>query len=1288
MQQSKSEETSHPGLMKRLRGLTAHPPPERLRAEIDRLVQDLADEAADEAGLCEAALFLAARAATTPDEGIKDFYLSLLPRLGPLAAALCVIARLPEDDAATEPLLPRVPGELRLEAVNLLLQSRMPRLEGARSEALGTLQELGALPADEVRAFLAACAGRGLAVAHALGEAFMAGPYGQELDAEIARAVKDIQAGQRPPKGLTARIDAHLPLAGPGLEARLLQLLATKQASVLAASLRLLRRCGQGPSPAVAKAAAKIVAHPDRAVALEALATFMARSPKDQGRLCAALFKKDDVLRRAVLARAPLLSGAEHSAFTACLGGKDKNLAGELFAALAELDPEGALSHLEAAMAESGGADAAELLSLLPEAAPPAWADADAAQAAFKPRQEKKPEASKKKKKDREGGFFSMFGGGSSGEAISVQFGDSTVADMGGGESSENSGRKLSPIYDSRTLQRIDFSDSFLDNAVFQRCTLVGVSFRGTLIRGARFIECVFVDCDLTGARFHETTALDVAMRNCVLRDAVLADTRVTLFDAQQCDLRNCGLHGCRLRTCRFTACDMSGMQVLDCDGQGVEFLLSHCLGATFSRSRLLCHSVEASSFSKTAFCGLFTDSPGLMRGEDACLAARTEEYAARGPVTPELGHGARALAAETVGRWFRARDLRAQTLAFLRANQRRIDWCRDKLGPDKGGFFRLAPYLLHSEVFEQHVEGMIPLPLPMRMAGFAVDYTTLEYARRFFPKAAPPPPVPDAIDIQALYTIGSVGTVAQGPGSDLDYWVCYDPEDMPETLLDGLTDKLERIEHWADATLGLEVHFFTMDLVSIRENNFGFSDSESSGSAQALLLKEEFYRSVVCAAGKAPLWWATPVGASDGEYARIREDLAAGPAADRFVDLGNLVQIPPGEFFGASLWQIVKALKSPFKSIMKFGLLEKYIAAGDEGGSMLLCDKLKDNLARGHTSLLATDPYVLMFLEVGGHHKATKEKDSLNLVRLSFLLKTKIAEAVARGGPALRPEESELRALAGDPGMFPPGTLTALDGSFDKLAKIGALVNKFIVRTYMRVRDVQAERKDSIAITPEDLTKLGRKIFATFSKRKHKIEHIPFLSIGGTSFRILHFAASGKKMGQPSHWEVQGAQEVAGKERLELANLRSGPDLAESLAWLVANGIYHKNMQVRGDYSISPVTAKDIQNLLGRLLDFFPPKTTFNTDIAEMLNPERIVRAFFVLNLIQPREQNAVREVSIVYSTNWGELFCVTAPVKRAGQLDNLAEFLLQTVEQEFDTPPAMELFSPERASFPLPSL
>ena len=109
---------------------------------------------------------------------------------------------------------------------------------------------------------------------------------------------------------------------------------------------------------------------------------------------------------------------------------------------------------------------------------------------------------------------------------------------------------------------------------------------------------------------------------------------------------------------------------------------------------------------------------------------------------------------------------------------------------------------------------------------------------------------------IEGLYTIGSVGTVSQTPGSDCDIWVCIDKKGFTQKAWQQINQKLNLIKDWMDAHLVAPVYFFISDVHEIRMNRFGRVDAESSGSAQQNTLKEEFYRTCISICGKIPLWW------------------------------------------------------------------------------------------------------------------------------------------------------------------------------------------------------------------------------------------------------------------------------------------------------------------------------------------------------------------------------------------------------------------------------------------------
>lgn len=1271
------------GLLRRLGDMTGRAPREREREEIARLADALAalPGPGGDAARAEAALLLAARHAGA-EPGAAALYAALLPRLGPGAAPLlvAVLLRSMEADPRHKPDLPEAAGPLLPHVLNLLLDDQHPLTEPLRGPALAALPLLADLPAERAAAFLDDMDAAGREVACGVAEMLLAGPWGALVRAALDDGAARIARGERPARELAAIIARHAVLGRTAFARELLPLLDTRHAPTLLVALPAVLRCRPGADARLAVAAARTALHPDRRVKAWALAVLAVCAPKDQGKILVSLCAKDGAAATAAPALLPLLPRREYLAWAKAAGGV-RQTAPVVFAALAALDPQGVRACLGLLAGGAHGPGAARLAARLPVPGPEAGCDARAAAAAWKPAA---PAAGGGARAGRDkDSLLARLGGG---PGLSVQFDG-----PGGGETLR--GAKGSPVYRDRTLRGADFSGAFLEGAVFESCTLEGVLFTDALLQGVRFTRCTFKGGDLAGCRLDGCELRDLRLDHASLRGALLCGCTVAGADLHACDLRGLTLHDTAMSTARFTACDLSGLAVRQGALAGVELVLARMIGARLTGTRLTGLTLAALAVAGTRAEGLDTDHPALLRLESRRLLAQATALAAQDPPpAPDLDPQEAIAAAAMAEAWFQARDQRAALAAFLENNLRREAWCRHKLGPERSRFYRLAPLVLHADLFAPPAapaaeDGPPPAPgpAPFRLADYAPDYTTLQDARALFPGAALGQPEagggPAPVSIEGLYTIGSTGTAAQTPTSDLDYWVCHDARGMTPALAAALAGRLERIEAWAARTFGLEVHFFAMDLERVRQNNFGFSDQESSGSAQAMLLKEEFYRTAVRVAGKAPLWWLTPPGADDRAYAAARRFAGAGPLGRRLIDLGNLVDIPPGEFFGASLWQIVKALKSPFKSIMKFGLLEKYIASGASGQGALLCDRIKAGLLAGRTALADADPYVLLLREVSEHYARAGEKDSLTLVRLSFLLKSKVAGVCAPGAVPLREEDAQLREMfQGEQARFGTGG----GWSFRRLEHVGGLVNAFIVRTYTRVRELRPQGGD-VSITPEDLTRLGRKISSSFSRRKHKVEHTPFLAIGGNTFRILHFQAKDRKLGRPTDWEIQGAQEVASRDRLQLADLRKGPGLAELLVWLACNRLFTPGVEVRGDYSISPVTARDLDTLLHRLTEFFPPGPTFNTSIDEMLRPERIVRAFFILNLVQPREQDTVREVSLVYSTNWGELFCRTVAVDRADTLfADPGRFLLRHVEQRFDTPPVMDSFVPDRASCP----
>lgn len=829
--------------------------------------------------------------------------------------------------------------------------------------------------------------------------------------------------------------------------------------------------------------------------------------------------------------------------------------------------------------------------------------------------------------------------------------------------------------FSSVTFRRIrlnscDLQGSRFEGCVFQACTFAGCDLCDAAFKNCRFEGCVFERCDAAGLRLSACALAGCAVVESCLAGAHLAKVRLDRLAAKASAF--CGMRAQEtvLGHCSFTRCDLSGSVLERCACRGSEFLDCSLVLARLRHSEFLGAVFYRCLLSGLSMQGGHTDNPHLATARFASLAALlTGGEAARAELPPALrgGPGA-AFVAACVGRHVRVDEARRTVAAMRGQNQRRTELALERLAEQQGVFLRLLPQLLVTDVFEK-AQGLKGVPAcTIGGAEVRVDLALLE---KYFPGQPPAKPNAPAkaapqLGIEALYAIGSLGSVAQKPSSDIDCWVCHtEPAAAAQEVRDGLRRKLAALETWADQQFGLEVHFFAMTLDEVRTNSFGMSDKESSGSAQAALLKEEFYRTALKLAGKDLLWWAAPPGADAAAAQSLLADITAldPRLAGELVDLGQPEPIPASEYFGACLWQMVKALHSPYKSVMKLGLLEKYADKGQT--SRLLCDRIKDAVLRGRSRPEWVDPYLALFSSIHSHYAGLGDAGSLGLLAECLRLKADVEP------DDLPPEFSQV------------GQAAPTSGTFANSLRLGGLVNNFMIAGYRRIQGgIKADRA-AASITPQDLTRLGRRIAANFAQHEHKVGLVPFLS-EDVAFTELYFYAE-KAPGKRTIWAVKGKERATGKAAVEsLEPIRRDTDVARLLAWIVVNGIYVPGLAVQAEKTLAPVAVMDVQALLSDLTAFFPRREILDPDMEEYLHAERVTRAYVILNLPVPPDKNKIIQASVIYATNWGELFCQgfdnPPPLLSTSPLTFLRENLARPVPPM----PELKIFVPKKSACP----
>lgn len=590
--------------------------------------------------------------------------------------------------------------------------------------------------------------------------------------------------------------------------------------------------------------------------------------------------------------------------------------------------------------------------------------------------------------------------------------------------------------------------------------------------------------------------------------------------------------------------------------------------------------------------------------------------------------------------------------------------------------FFKIIPFLLH--VNSPDLPGFCPDPsCPCGIIKFTPTQTlSKEIFSRYFPNSSTlnpgsPQGWPKHAYIHSLKTIGSIGTIAQTEKSDCDYWVSIRLADFPAESLALLNQKCKSIEEWA-LTLGHEVHFFLMDLDQTRDNSFeSRADEESAGSSLKLLLKDELFRSHILVAGKMPIWWLCPPGLTETEY---QDFVAALPAKEKidmesFVDLGYISNLPKSEIFGACLWQMNKALDSPFKSVLKFAYLE--LLMNNQQTLNLFSDRIKQLVTfpealkpEEQLAIDDIDPYLLLAKElVTFYQREDTSKKQGEIIRACLLMKT-LEDMTLKRKP--RPSAPQPTTAAG--GLTPPSeanatkprleTITALMKRWDLLPKeishylnfqhwshqdritAGSTVHQYLGDTYKRLswylHSFQHE-KHALTITEEDIAILGRKLSSFYSKKPNKIEYIPSLS-RKMMFQpdiTLHLSVID---GRDTFLALQGDDDIMANPALLI---KRDDHLIRLLIWMIANGILTKKTHLDLARNSLSMNLTDIKNLAETMLDAFPLINFAHISAHDLLQNEVITRAMAVVNFAKAPVRGAKNIPSSIISTNsYGEYF------------------------------------------------
>jgi len=472
---------------------------------------------------------------------------------------------------------------------------------------------------------------------------------------------------------------------------------------------------------------------------------------------------------------------------------------------------------------------------------------------------------------------------------------------------------------------------------------------------------------------------------------------------------------------------------------------------------------------------------------------------------------------------------------------------------------------------------------------------------------------------IQGLYTIGSVGTISQTAESDCDIWICYDKKEYTSIQLKQLKKKLYIIGEWIDENCRIPVHFFILDVEDIQNCRFGSVDEESSGSAQANVLKEEFYRTCMVITGKIPLWWVC-----FDSHNHINYETALSVVTDKkfweddFVDFGDLENVVAEECFGAALWQVQKSLDSPLKSFLKMLLLKMQLEASDDE---LVCHKFRQHVMIKQTDSIIPDPSVFSMFFLMNYCIGKGDVEIIEFLKKCYYLRCQIKPYSKK-----YVIKKKLANRFFDQFEIDKETREKLSRftkwDLESQISFGRQIFRLLLKSYREIVDSQAGVTSRIG--EKDLTVVGRKIQVYYEAKKSKIVILP-KSTSKLNISDLTFKLDDHK------WLVYSGNVDTGR-------IVKDTDVVFAIAFVVRNQLFEAGRMHMLPNSTS-VSVSEIINLGVKIDEFFMQGGHHYTQ-NDFLKKSYITKILVVISFEEEPWEKTSKKMRIIYMNSWGEIF------------------------------------------------
>jgi len=755
-------------------------------------------------------------------------------------------------------------------------------------------------------------------------------------------------------------------------------------------------------------------------------------------------------------------------------------------------------------------------------------------------------------------------------------------------------------------IDNSDFSNTSFFKAFFKKAVFYKVDMRQARFKEVNFDHAVFINVNATAAVFTNCSFQHVAIYNCdfshaCLKDAPFIKARISKASFNQADLSGACLAYSTISAVSFVN---AIIDQADFSGANARFCQFPPKGSVHYRA-------DSLNFNARKYQLSIEDLPPMKESVVAKINMQ---------IFCEFTHYGEG--------------------KFLKQNQRSMLTAFDLFNKNQTDLFQLIPFLLHENIVLPGMEAIDP-QTPCGIWNYIPSSDILEILSKYIDSRKKTVGICRDYTIESLFSIGSVGSIAQESNSDIDYWVCINEDNLSTRDIALLKKKLAILEKMAMDQFCTHVTFFIVDVHRAKNNDFGGTTNESCGTAQSNILKEEFYRTMLHVAGKIALWSVVPSAVCENYYSGISRSVVVGSNTAKYIDLGDVKAISAGEYLGASLWQMFKSLKSPYKSVIKMALLEKYIY--EYGEKKLLCNQYKDEWMNSgaQLKLARNDSYFILLEHLRDYFQTVDDPHSVALLLRCFFLKLGISEQAQIDDTIFGLRKILLEHcthqwdLTNDD-IFKMGCFD--DWKYSQVTSLSNTIKAYMIKTYKRIIDhLSGQAHSRSSLSPEDRTVLGRKVFIEFVRQTGRIEKMLLLPRNDRYYQHLYLQhiRDGDNAGT---WQLLN-KEKNGHQYPEDFLIKA--QTIEAIgAWLIYNRLYCENRVINLVPNPTCVTFNGIRNLYKAMHDFFSPLFENPVGFDQLLMAGKVVGLFVSINFYAPMQQEKTTDYSIVYLNSWGEMF------------------------------------------------